>query len=48
MNKKGGVKGKLKFIMIVILSMLMIAFVVLCARKIGLIQNEKNIIGTWM
>lgn len=48
MNKKSGVKGKLKFFMIVILSVLMIAFVVLCAIKIKRIQNEKNIIGTWM
>lgn len=48
MNKKSGVKGKLKFFMIVILSMLMIAFVVLCAIKIKRIQNEKNIIGTWL
>ena len=48
MNKKSGVKGKLKIFMIVILSVLMIAFVVLCAIKIKRIQNEKNIIGTWM
>lgn len=48
MNKKSGVKGKLKIFMIVILSALMIAFVVLCAIKIKRIQNEKNIIGTWM
>ena len=48
MNKKSGVKGKLKIFIIVILSVLMIAFVVLCAIKIKRIQNEKNIIGTWM
>ena len=48
MNQKSGVKGKSKFFMIVILSVFMIAFVVLCAIKIKRIQNEKNIIGTWM
>ena len=48
MNQKSGVKGKLKIFIIVILSVLMIAFVVLCAIKIKRIQNEKNIIGTWM
>ena len=48
MNQKSGVKGKSKFIMIVILSVFMIDFVVLCAIKIKRIQNEKNIIGTWM
>ena len=48
MNKKSGVKGKLKTSIIVILSVLMIAFVVLCAIKIKRIQNENNIIGTWM
>ena len=48
MSKKSGVKGKLKIVIIVILSVLMIAFVILCARKIERIQNEKNIIGTWM
>ena len=47
MNKKSGVKGKLKKFMIVILSVLMIAFVVLCAIKMKRVQNEKNIIGTW-
>ena len=48
MNKKSGVKGKLKIVMIVILSVFMVAFVVLCAKKIECLQNEKNIIGTWM
>ena len=48
MNKKNGFKGKLKIFIIVILSVLMIVFVVLCAIKIKRIQNEKNIIGTWM
>ena len=47
MNKKSGVKGKLKIVMIVILSVLVVAVVVLCAKKIKRIQNEKNIIGTW-
>ena len=48
MNKKNSVKGKLKIVMIIILSVLMIAFIVICARKVMRIQNEKNIIGTWM
>ncbi len=48
MNKKNSVKGKLKIVLIVILFVLMIAFVVLCVRKMERIQNEKNIIGTWM
>ena len=48
MNKKNSAKGNLKIVMIVILSVIMIAFVVLCAGKIERIQNEKNIIGTWM
>ena len=48
MNKKSGVKGKLKIFILIILSVLLIAFVVLCATKIKRIQNEKNIIGTWM
>ena len=48
MNKKNSVKGKLKIVMIVILSVLMIALIVICARKVMRIQNEKNITGTWM
>ena len=48
MNKKNSVKGKLKVVMIIILSVLMIALIVICARKVMRIQNEKNIIGTWM
>ena len=48
MNKKNSVKGKLKIVMIIILSVLMIALIVICARKVMRIQNEKNIIGTWM
>ena len=48
MNKKSSVKGKLKIVMIVILSVLMVAFGVICARKIERMQNEKNIVGTWM
>lgn len=48
MNKKNSVKGKLKIVMIIILSVLMIALIVICARKVMRVQNEKNIIGTWM
>lgn len=48
MNKKGNAKGKLKIVMVAILSVFMIAVVVLCARKAEGIQNENNIIGTWM
>lgn len=44
MNKK----GKLKIVMVAILSVFMIAVVVLCARRAECIQNENNIIGTWM
>lgn len=47
MNKKSGVKGKLKIVIIVILSVLMVVFAAICAGKIKCIQNEKNIIGTW-
>ena len=48
MNKKNSVKGRLKIVMIIILSVLMIALIVICARKVMRIQNGKNIIGTWM
>ena len=41
MNKKSGVKGKLKIVMIVILAVLMVAFAAICAGKIKRIQNEK-------
>ncbi len=48
MNKKNCVKSKLKMIIIVILSVLVVVLVAICAKKIRLIQNEKNIIGTWV
>ena len=44
MNKK----GKLKIAIAAILPVLVIAVVVLCARQAERIQNENNIIGTWM
>lgn len=45
MNKKNSVKGKLIILMVVIISVLILAFFALCTIK--RIQNEKSIIGTW-
>lgn len=45
MNKKA--RAKSRKVMILILTMIMIAFVVVCVRKVNRIQNEKDIIGTW-
>lgn len=47
MNKKNNANGKLKVIVIIILTVLMIVFAIICERKIERIQNEKHIIGTW-
>ena len=46
MNKKHITHGKLKVFMI-LLAVILIVLVVVCAKKIKLSQNEKNIIGTW-
>ena len=48
MNKKSSSLGKLKIAVIAILSVFMIAVVVLCVRKAERVQNENNIIGTWL
>ena len=47
MNKKHNTNGKLKVIVIMIVTVLMIIFAIICERKIERIQNEKHIIGTW-
>ena len=47
MNKKHITHGKLKVFMILFLAVILIVLVVVCAKKIKLSQNEKNIIGTW-
>lgn len=47
MNKKYSAKGKLKIVKIMILTVIMIIFAIICVRKIDRIQNEKHIIGTW-
>ena len=47
MNKKNSVSGKFKIVMLMILTVIMIIFAIICVRKIDHIQNEKHIIGTW-
>ena len=44
MNKKHITHGKLKVFMILFLAVILIVLVVVCAKKIKLSQNEKNII----
>ena len=47
MGKKHFTHGRLKVFMTIILAVILIVLVVVCAKKIKLAQNEKNIIGTW-
>ena len=47
MGKKHFTHGRLKVFMTIILAVILIVMVVVCAKKIKLAQNEKNIIGTW-
>ena len=47
MGKKHFTHGRLKVFMTIILAFILIVLVVVCAKKIKLAQNEKNIIGTW-
>lgn len=47
MGKKHFTHGRLKVFMTKILAVILIVLVVVCAKKIKLAQNEKNIIGTW-
>ena len=47
MGKKHFTHGRLKAFMTIILAVILIVLVVVCAKKIKLAQNEKNIIGTW-
>ena len=47
MGKKHYTHGWLKVFMTIILAVILIVLVVVCAKKIKLAQNEKNIIGTW-
>ncbi len=47
MGKKHFTHGRLKVFMTIILAVILIVLVVVCANKIKLAQNEKNIIGTW-
>ena len=47
MGKKHFTHGRLKVFMTIILAVIPIVLVVVCAKKIKLAQNEKNIIGTW-
>ena len=47
MGKKHFTHGRLKVFMTIILAVILIVLVVVCAKKIKLAQNEKNIIVTW-
>ncbi len=47
MGKKHFTHGRLKVFMTIILAVILIVLGVVCAKKIKLAQNEKNIIGTW-
>ena len=47
MGKKHFTHGRLKVFMTIIFAVILIVLVVVCAKKIKLAQNEKNIIGTW-
>ena len=47
MGKKHFTHGRLKVFMTIILAVILIVLVVVCAKKIKLAQNEKNIICTW-
>ena len=47
MGKKHFTHGRLKVFMTIILAVILIVLLVVCAKKIKLAQNEKNIIGTW-
>ena len=47
MGKKHFTHGRLKVFMTIILAVILIVLVEVCAKKIKLAQNEKNIIGTW-
>ena len=47
MGKKHFTHGRLKVFMTIILAVILSVLVVVCAKKIKLAQNEKNIIGTW-
>ena len=47
MGKKHFTHGRLKVFMTIILAVILIVLVLVCAKKIKLAQNEKNIIGTW-
>lgn len=47
MGKKHFTHGRLKVFMTIILAVILIVLVVVCAKKIKLATNEKNIIGTW-
>lgn len=47
MGKKHFTHGRLKVFMTIILAVILIVLVVVCAKKIKLAQNGKNIIGTW-
>ena len=47
MGKKHFTHGRLKVFMTIILAVILIVLVVVCAKKIKLAQNEKNINGTW-
>ena len=46
MGKKHFTHGRLKVFMTIILAVILIVLVVVCAKKIKLAQNEKNIIAT--
>lgn len=47
MRRKHNAHIKFKNITKILLAVLLIAFAALCAGKIKLAQNQKNIIGTW-